>query len=151
MAVNKHIEARTLVIAAVLAATIVLGIDGRFGPQPWVWNFKYGAVVVHLPWLVALLLISAGATFLSRRGGANLSQRVLVAVIPALMIGTVTNLVAAVVVIVAGIGGQRIHPRDFVGHFLVGWLLIPLGAALLGSLPFLWGPRMKGNGGQITR
>jgi hypothetical protein len=61
--VNKHIKARTLLIAEVLAATIVLGIDGRFGPQPWVWNFKYGAVIVHLPWLVALFLISAAQHF----------------------------------------------------------------------------------------
>lgn len=150
MAIDKHIEARTLVLATVLAATIVLGIDGRFGPQPWVWDFKYGAVVVHLPWLAALFLISAGATFLSRRGGANLSQRVLVALTPALLIGTVTNLLAAIVVIAARIGGQQIHPRDFVGHFLVGWLLIPLGAALLGSLPFLWGPRIRVNDGQFT-
>src|ERR1700730_17162397 len=65
------------VIAGVIIAAAVMGIDGRFGPPPRVLPFKYGAVVVHIPWLLALLLIGAGAAFLSRRAGASLSRRLL--------------------------------------------------------------------------
>jgi hypothetical protein len=45
----------------------------------------------------------------------------------------------AVVVISASVGGQRVHPIDFVGHFIVGWLVFPSIALLLGSVPFLRG------------
>jgi hypothetical protein len=54
------------------------------------------------------------------------------------------------IVIAAAVGGRRAYPQDFVGHMLVDWLLIPLGAALLGTLPFLWCSRIKTNGGQNT-
>jgi hypothetical protein len=54
----------------------------------------------------------------------------------------------AAIVIAAAVGGRRVYPRDFVGHMLVGCLLIPLGAALLGTLPFLREPRLKTNGGR---
>ena len=43
----------------------------------------------------------------------------------------------AVVVTGASIGGHRVYPGDFVGHFIVGWLVVPAIALLLGSLPFL--------------
>jgi len=126
-------------LVAVLLGAASLGIDGKFGPQPLVWNFKYGAVIIHVPWLLALLLISAGATFLAKRAGASLSQRVLVALSPALLIGTTLNLLTAIIITAASRSGQRIHPVDFIGHMLVGWLLIPTGAGLLGALPFLRG------------
>ncbi|PYJ31605.1 MAG: hypothetical protein DME79_09875 [Verrucomicrobia bacterium] len=116
-------------LVAVLLGAASLGIDGKFGPQPLVWNFKYGAVIIHVPWLLALLLISAGATFLAKRAGASLSQRVLVTL----------NLLRAIIITAASRSGQRIHPVDFIGHMLVGWLLIPTGAGLLGALPFLRG------------
>ena len=112
-------------------------LDDSFGPPPLVLPFRYGAVVVHVPWLIALLLIGAGATVLARRAGATLSQRVLVALSPALLIGGAVNLLMAAVVISAAIGGHRVHPVDFVGHFVVGWILFPSVALLLGSLLFL--------------
>jgi hypothetical protein len=68
-------------LAAATVAAALMAIDGSFGPPPLVLPFKYGAVVVHVPWLLALLLIGAGATFLARREGAGFSRRVLVALI----------------------------------------------------------------------
>ncbi len=38
----------------------IVAIDGSFGPRPLVLPFKYGAVVIHVPWLLALILIGAG-------------------------------------------------------------------------------------------
>lgn len=127
------------VVAAAIVAALVMVIDDRFGPPPLVLPFKCGAIVVHIPWLLALLPIGAGATFLARRAGANLSRRLVVALGPALLIGGAVNLLMAVVVTGASIGGHRVYPGDFVGHFIVGWLVVPAISLLLGSLPFLRG------------
>jgi hypothetical protein len=83
---------------------------------------------------VALFLISAVATFLARRKGANRSQCLFVGIGPALTIGTLFSLLMAFIVVMAAFGGRRVHPRDFIGHMLVGWLIIPVGAAFLGTL-----------------
>jgi hypothetical protein len=132
-------QIRGLVIAAVIIAAVAMAIDDRFGPPPRVLPFKYGAVVVHIPWLLALLLISAGATFLARRAGVGFSRRLLVALSPALVIGGTVNVLMAFVVTAASMSGHRVHPIDFVGHFIVGWLVLPAIALLFGSLPFLQG------------
>ena len=151
MKIDKYIGTRNLTIAGIIVAVIALGIDGKFGPQPLVWlSFKYGTVVIHPSWLVVLFLISTGTTYLARRGGASLSHRILVALSPAMFIGGMASVFMAAIVIAAAVGGRRVYPRDFVGHMLVGWLLIPLGGALLGTLPLLREPRLKTNGGRIT-
>jgi hypothetical protein len=124
------------VIASVIVATAAMVIDDRLGPPPRVLPFK-GAVMVHIPWLLALLLISAGATFLARRAGASLSGRLPVALSPALVIGGALNVLMAFVVTAVGLSGHRVHPIDFIGHFIVGWLVLPAIALLFGSLPFL--------------
>jgi hypothetical protein len=78
--------------------------------------------VVHVPWLIALFLISAVATFLAKRKGARLSRCLLVGISPALIIGTLFSLLMALIVVIAASGGRRVYPRDFIGHMLVGWL-----------------------------
>lgn len=125
-------------IAGVIVALACMAIDDRFGPSPLVLPFRYGAIVVHIPWLLALLPIGAEATFLARRAGADFSRRILVALSPAILIGSAVNLLMAVVVTLASVGGHRIHAIDFIGHFIVGWLVFPAVALLVGSLPFLW-------------
>ena len=47
------------------------------------------------------------------------------------------NVLMAFVVTAASIGGHQVYPIDFVGHFIVGWLVVPAIALLFGSLPFL--------------
>jgi len=140
-------QARVPAAAAVLTAVAAMALDDRFGPPPRVLPFKYGAVVVHIPWLLALLVISAGATFLAQRAGANLSTRLFVALSPALVIGGAVNVLMAVVVTAASISGHRVHPIDFVGHFIIGWLVLPVIPSLFGSLPFL----LSGMSGRNTR
>lgn len=119
-----------------------MALDDRFGPPPTVLPFRYGAVVVHIPWLLGLLPIGAAATFLAWRIGASLAQQIIVALSPALVIGGAVNLLMAIVVTSAHLSGHRVHPVDFVGHFLVGWLALPAGSLLIGSLPFLLGQRL---------
>jgi hypothetical protein len=63
--------------------------------------------------------------------------RLLVGISPALIIGTLFSQLMAVIVVMAASGGRRVYPRDFIGHMLVSWLVIPVGAALLGTLPLL--------------
>ena len=97
--------------------------------------------MVHIPWLLGLLPIGAAATFLAWRSEASLAQQIIVALSPALVIGGAVNLLMAIVVTSAHLSGHRVHPVDFVGHFLVGWLALPAGSLLIGSLPFLLGQR----------
>jgi hypothetical protein len=54
-----------------------------------------------------------------------------------LVIGGAVNLLMAIVVTSAHFNGHRVHPVDFVGHFIIGWLALPAGALLIGSFPFL--------------
>jgi hypothetical protein len=93
--------------------------------------------VVHVPWLLALLLIGAGSTFWAKRAGADFCGRLFVALSPALLIGGAVNLLMVIVVTSARVSGQRVHPIDFLGHFVVGWLMAPAFTLLIGSLPFL--------------
>ena len=59
---------------------------------------------------------------------------------PALLIGGAVNVLMVVVVISASASGQRVHPDDFEGHFIVGWLAVPAIALFLGSV-FISGKR----------
>lgn len=75
-----------------------MALDDRFGPPPTVLPFRYGAVVVHIPWLLGLFLIGGGATFLAWRSGASVAQQILVALSPALVIGGAVTLLMIIVV-----------------------------------------------------
>jgi hypothetical protein len=61
------------------------------------------------------------------------SQCLLVGVSPALIIGILFSLLMALVVVMAAFGGHPVYARDFIGLMLLDWLVIPLGAALLGT------------------
>jgi hypothetical protein len=124
-------------LAAVTIAALLMAVDDGFGPPPTVLPFRYGAVVVHIPWLVSLAVIGAAATFVAWRIGATLTQQAIVALSPALVIGGAVNLLMALVVTLASLSGHRVHPIDFVGHFIIGWLALPAGSLLIGSFPFL--------------
>jgi len=150
---QRHVGVPSL--AAVTIATSLMALDDAFGPTPIVLPFRYGAVVVHLPWLLGLLLIGAGATFMAQRMGASLRQQVVVALSPALFIGGTVNLLMAIVVTFAHFGGHRVYPTDFIGHVVVGWLILPAGSLLIASFAFLVGQanqkvaRVKNSGSQI--
>jgi len=102
---SELFRTKALVIAGVLAALLSLVIDSSVGPRPLVWlNFKFGTLVIHVPWLIALFFISAVATFLAKRNGARLSQCLLVGISPALIIGTLFSLLMAVIVVMAASG-----------------------------------------------
>ena len=120
---------------------IALGRRQRYCPS------DMGAVKVHIPWLLGLLLIGAAATFLARHTGASLAQQVIVALSPGLVIGGAINLLMAIVVTSAHLSGHRVHPIDFVGHFIIGWLVLPSGALLIGSRPFVVGQARKNAAG----
>jgi hypothetical protein len=124
-------------LAAVTIAVLLMALDDRFGPPPIVLPFRYGAVVVHTPWLVGLAVIGGAATFVAWRIGASLTQQTIVALSPALVIGGAVNLLMAIVVTSASLSGHRVHPIDFIGHFVVGWIAFPAGSLLIGSFPFL--------------
>jgi hypothetical protein len=122
---------------AVLAAAVAYGLNTMFGPEPRAWLFEYGTVLFYVPWLIALSLISACATFWARRTGASVSRRILVAISPALVMGGMVTGFMAVVVAAASTNGHHVYPLDAIGHFLIGWILVPGAVGLVGALPFL--------------
>ena len=130
-----------------LGATLAFGINDALGPRPLAWGFRYGTVLFYVPWLVALVPISAMATYWARRSGATVGQRLFVAASPAVALGGVITTLAMSVAVAAYVGGRTIHPIDAVGHFLVGWLLVPGAVGAMASLPFL-GPETSNRVGQ---
>ena len=125
--------------ASVLVATAAFGVNVMLGPRPLAWLFRYGTVLFYVPWLIALPIVSGAAAYWAQRAGAGVGGRILVAVSPALVIGGVVTVLMAVVVASASINGRRVYPVDAVGHFLIGWLLIPGALEMIGALPFLRG------------
>jgi len=121
----------------VLLATLAFGVDDSFGPRPLAWGFRYGTVLFYVPWLIALLPICACAARWARRAGATPRERLLVATSPALVLGGSVTLLAISVAVAARIGGHAIHPLDAVGHFLIGWLLVPGAVGAIAASPFM--------------
>ena len=120
-----------------LLAAAAFAVDDAFGPRPLAWGFRYGTVLFYVPWLVALVPISGCATWWAKRSGATVTQRLFVAASPALALGGVITALATSVAVAAWTRGHAIHPLDAVGHFLVGWLLVPGAVGVIASLPFL--------------
>jgi hypothetical protein len=123
--------------ASVLLAAAAFGVNDALGPRPVAWLFPYGTVLLYLPWLAALAFISSFATYWASQRGASRAARAIVAVSPALAMGSVVTVLALVVATAATLGGHQVHPRDAVGHFLVGWILLPSAVGLVGAAPFL--------------
>jgi hypothetical protein len=133
--------------ACVLLATLAFGVDDALGPRPLAWGFRYGTVLFYLPWLVALMPICACAAWWARRAGASAGGRLLVAVSPALALGGAITVLAMGVATAASLVGHTIHPLDAVGHFLVGWLVVPGALGAIAASPFL-GSGERGPAGQ---
>ena len=123
--------------ASVVVAAAAFGVNDAIGPRPMAWLFQYGTVLFYVPWLLALALISFLATAWATRMGASVGERALVSVSPALVMGSVVTVLALVVAMAASLGGHRVYPEDAIGHFLVGWILVPGAVGIIGAAPFL--------------
>lgn len=146
---NRQVELPAA--AAVVVAAVAFGLNEAIGPRPVAWLFKYGTILFYVPWLISLVPISASTAYWARRSGASVGGRVLVALSPGIFIGGVYTALALLVVIAASASGQTVHPLDAVGHFLIGWLLVPSAVGVAGALPFLHGgDRAKQRGSRTT-
>jgi len=120
---------------------------GRFDYLLWLGQGHRWRIAINLPWLCALPLLGAVATYWSRRNGAGRDVQVVAGFFPALcflgnFIGSFFGGPGVASLPVRLAFGQ--HPwgmRQLMVMYppwiLLGWAIIPLAALLLGVLPVL--------------
>jgi hypothetical protein len=106
-------------------------------PVTWVWHGAY--LLVYWQWLLCLPLIGALGAYWSRRAGGKLLERSLAASFPALTWMGFPGLLLPFVLVFHWIvyhDFKLVPPALF---FLVGWVVLPEAALLLGASVFFRG------------
>ena len=127
------------------ACTIVLsGILLRLlqipsAPSPHVFWPQHGMpFIIYWQWFVCLPLVGGIGAYWSRHAGGKLLERALAASFPALALMCFPGLLLPFVLVFQGIAYHD-PPLVPAALFLLGWVVLPEAALLLGALPFLWG------------
>lgn len=109
----------------------------RFGPFPkMVWLDARQPLLLYVPWLVSLPVFGALGAYWSRRAGGRVRARIAAGVFPVLMLAGAFFMILPIAILF----DRNIPFSMFVTSFglmLLGWVLIPGVALLLGALPFL--------------
>jgi hypothetical protein len=141
---NYRVKALWLpgVCTGVLSGVLLRLLQGMPAAPPVtsVWHGAY--LVLYWQWLLCLPLIGALGAYWSRREGGKLLQRALAASFPALAWLCFPGLFFPFVLVFQWIVHHN-PPLVPAALFLLGWVVLPEAALLLGALPFL-----KRNGGE---
>jgi hypothetical protein len=123
-------------MANVIVAPGLLMILQKLAVQPRVLWIGDMAMVLYLPWLIALPIFGAFGAFLARRAQARFMNRIIVGLSPALAVLGAFALVLPVGLVV---DHQRLStfPFAYFGLTIFNWVLLPALALLIGTLPFL--------------
>jgi hypothetical protein len=118
-------------------SSVLLMYITRFGPFPkMVWLDARQPLLLYVPWLVSLPVFGALGAYWSRRAGGHVRARIAVGVFPVLMLAGAFFMILPIAILF----DRNIPFSMFVTSFglmLLGWVLIPGAALLLGALPFL--------------
>jgi hypothetical protein len=118
-------------------SSVLLMFITRFGPLPvFVWIDPRVPLLLYVPWLVALPVFGAAGAYWSRRAGGQIHARIAAGVFPVLMLAAAFGMILPIALIFEGHGWRMFQLKALV-IFLLGWVLIPGAALLLGALPFL--------------
>ncbi|MGC1647207.1 MAG: hypothetical protein WA741_15430 [Candidatus Sulfotelmatobacter sp.] len=120
-----------------IAAPGLLMIFQKLAIQPRVLWIGDMAMVLYLPWLIALPIFGAFGAFLAKRASASSVNRLIVGLSPALAVLGAFALVLPV---------SLITDRHLLSNFpfayfvltICNWVVLPASALLLGILPFLY-------------
>jgi hypothetical protein len=127
-------------LCASAVATLLLRLfQMPLAPAPHIsWPRHDVPFVVYWGWLLCLPLVGAMGAYWSRHAGGRLVERALAASFPALGPMIFPGFIIPFVLAFRGIYYHR--PRIVpAALFLLGWVVLPEAALLLGSLPFLRG------------
>ena len=95
---------------------------------------------LHVPWLIALPFIGAGAAFWSQCAGGGVQHRLLSALAPAITFLGIP-LIGLPISLVVDRGVPLSLKASACAAFLVSWVLLPSLALLIGAAPFLRRPQ----------
>ena len=121
-----------------IAAPGLLMIFQKLAIQPRVLWIGDMAMVLYLPWLIALPIFGAFGAFLAKRASASSVSRVIVGLSPAFAV-----LAAFALVLPVGLidrPGLRQFPFTYFVVTICNWVVLPVLALLIGTLPFLREP-----------
>lgn len=126
-------------LAMTVVAMGLLRAAMRAGFQPQiVWLTPGISILFYVPWLAILPVVGALATYWSRSQGGSVGVRLTAALFTVVTMATIFILLMPVVVLV----DRHVPWSTFMISWtasMVGWVLVPGAALIVGALPFLKG------------
>jgi hypothetical protein len=120
-----------------LFSSILLILITRYGPFPkTVWLDARQPLLLYVPWLATLPVFGALGAYWSKRAGGKVAERAAAGIFPVLMLAGAFFMILPIAILF----DRNIPFSMFITSFglmLLGWVIIPGGALLLGALPFL--------------
>jgi hypothetical protein len=123
-------------MANLIVAPGLLMILQKLAVQPRVLWIGDMAMVLYLPWLVALPIFGALGAFLAKRAHARFVNRLIVGLSPALAVLGAFALVLPISLVVDS-HRLRDFPFAYFALTICNWVVLPALALLIGTLPFL--------------
>ncbi len=124
-------------MVTLLLSSVLLMYVTHYGPLPqFVWVDSQMPLLLYVPWLVTLPAFGALGAFWSRRAGGRVRARIAAGVFPVLMLVGAFCLILPIAILFDRNIAFSMFVKSF-GLMLLGWVLIPGAALLLGALPFL--------------
>jgi hypothetical protein len=118
-------------------SSVLLMYITRHGPLPvFVWVDPRVPLLLYVPWLVMLPVFGAAGAYWSRRAGGQVRARIAAGIFPVLMLAAAFIVILPIAIIFDG-RGWHVHQWKAFAGLILGWMLIPGAALLLGALPFL--------------
>jgi hypothetical protein len=106
-------------------------------PPPWVVPTRNGVSIVLAPlWMLALPLVGALGAWLSARAGGNTRDRLLTALSPAWVNGSIVTLGVPLSMVIERHFSLRVKLTAYIAY-MIAWCLVPAVLLALGALPWL--------------
>jgi hypothetical protein len=120
-------------------STIFLMMLQKYGFRPRIVSWSGpGTVLFYLPWLFFLPLFGALGAYLSSRAGASRGAVLLASIFPAFTLAATFLFMLPVGLVIERVVGHQVDFNIFMTAFLmalIGWVLVPGAALLMGGLP----------------